>query len=448
MKQDLTQGSITKRMLLFSLPMMIGNLLQQLYNVVDTFIVGKYLGANALAAVGSAYTLMTFLTSVVLGLCMGSGVVFAIRYGERNEDGLKNSIFVSFTMIAAITLVMNVLVMRYLDPILHLLQVPQELYGMMRAYLLVIFLGIGFTFLYNYFATLLRAVGNSVTPLLFLGAAALLNVGLDIYFIAVLKRGVQGAAEATVIAQGVSAVGLLGYTLFSGDLLKLKRRHLRWGRAAVGEVLQCSSLTSLQQSVMNFGILMIQGLVNSFGPAVMAAFAVAVKIDSFAYMPVQDFGNAFSVFTAQNYGANQQGRIKQGMKSALITSFVFCCLISLLVCAFAKPLMMIFIAPEETEILAIGVQYLRIEGTFYVGIGWLFLLYGYYRAVQKPGMSVILTVISLGTRVALAYTLAGIPSIGVRGIWWAIPIGWLLADAVGILYYLKISKHPAILPQT
>lgn len=448
MKQDLTQGSITKRMLLFSLPMMIGNLLQQLYNVADTFIVGRYLGADALAAVGSAYTLMTFLTSVILGLCMGSGVVFAIRWGERNEDGLKNSIFVSFTMISVITLALNALVLRYIDPILRLLQVPAALYDMMRTYLLVIFLGIFFTFLYNYFATLLRSLGNSVTPLLFLGTAAVLNAGLDVYFIAGLGRGVRGAAEATVIAQGISAVGILLYAWFSGDLLRLSRRHLRWGRAAVGEVLQCSSLTSLQQSVMNFGILMIQGLVNSFGPAVMAAFAVAVKIDSFAYMPVHDFGNAFSVFTAQNYGAGRQDRIHRGMKSALITAFVFCCLISLLVCIFARSLMMIFIAPEETEILAIGVQYLRIEGAFYVGIGCLFLLYGYYRAVQRPGMSVVLTVISLGTRVVLAYTLAAVPAIGVRGIWWAIPIGWLLADAVGILYYLKINRHPASLPQT
>lgn len=191
---------------------------------------------------------------------------------------------------------------------------------------------------------------------------------------------------------------------------------------------------------MNFGILMVQGLVNSFGTSVMAAFAAAVKIDSFAYMPVQDFGNAFSTFIAQNYGARQPERIRLAIKSAIRTVFLFCLIVSSLIFIFAKPLLMIFIAPSETAILSIGAEYLRIEGTFYCGIGCLFLLYGYYRAVKKPGMSVILTILSLGTRVALAYLLSSIPAIGVTGIWWSIPIGWFLADLYGLLYY---RRHPA-----
>lgn len=185
---------------------------------------------------------------------------------------------------------------------------------------------------------------------------------------------------------------------------------------------------------------MVQGLVNSFGPSVMAAFAAAVKIDSFAYMPVQDFGNAFSTFTAQNFGAKKQERIRSGMKSAVCCSILFCLFISLCVFLFAKPLMLLFVKPEETEILSIGVQYLRIEGSFYFGIGCLFLLYGFYRAVEHPGMSVALTVISLGTRVLLAYILSDIPVIGVVGIWWSVPIGWLLADTIGFLYLHKSYK--------
>ena len=196
-----------------------------------------------------------------------------------------------------------------------------------------------------------------------------------------------------------------------------------------------SFLTCLQQSVMNLGILMVQGLVNSFGTVVMAAFAAAVKIDSFAYMPVQDFGNAFSTFVAQNYGAGKEDRIKKGIKKAVSLSVGFSLCISAVVFIFARPLMMIFIRPEETAILNAGVEYLRIEGAFYCGIGCLFLLYGYYRAVKKPGMSLVLTIISLGTRVALAYALSAIPQIGVTGIWWSVPIGWGLADLVGFLYY-------------
>ena len=194
-------------------------------------------------------------------------------------------------------------------------------------------------------------------------------------------------------------------------------------------------LTCAQQSVMNFGILMVQGLINSFGITVMAAFAAAVKIDSFAYMPVQDFGNAFSTFIAQNFGARQPERIRYGIRSAILTTTVFCIFISVSVFLFARPLMLLFVQPHETEIISIGVQYLRIEGAFYCGIGCLFLLYGFYRAVRKPLMSVILTLISLGTRVILAYILASIPAIGVTGIWWSIPTGWFLADLIGLFYY-------------
>lgn len=188
---------------------------------------------------------------------------------------------------------------------------------------------------------------------------------------------------------------------------------------------------------MNFGILMVQGLVNSFGTAVMAAFTAAVKIDSFAYMPVQDFGNAFSTFTAQNYGAGKNARILKGIKSAFGITTFFCLLLSLAIFLFAPQLMQIFISPEETEIIRIGTEYLRIEGSFYLGIGYLFLWYGFYRAVCKPEMSIILTILSLGTRVVLAYALAAIPSIGVHGIWWSIPIGWALADIYGWMYYWR-----------
>lgn len=187
---------------------------------------------------------------------------------------------------------------------------------------------------------------------------------------------------------------------------------------------------------MNFGILMVQGRVNSFGTAVMAAFAAAVKIDSFAYMPVQDFGNAFSTFIAQNYGAGKKADFS-GNQKCCNSRFAFCLVINAAVCAFAAPLMGIFVKASEKETISIGVGYLRIEGAFYFGIGLLFLLYGYYRAVKMPGMSVILTILSLGTRVVLAYILSAIPAVGVTGIWVSVPIGWALADMVGVVYYWK-----------
>ena len=432
MYHDLTEGKISRSLLLFALPMMAGNLLQQFYNIADTLIVGRVLGSNALAAVGSAYTLMTFLTSIFLGLSMGSGALFSIYKGKNDQDSLRNAIVHAFALIMAVTVLLNVLVYIGIDPILHFLRVPDEVWDGMKAYLLVIFAGIIATSLYNYFSCLLRALGNSTIPLVFLAVSAVLNIGLDLLFVAVLPWGIRGAALATVIAQYVSGIGITLYVLLKCRDLLPSREDLQFNRQILGEIGNLSSMTCVQQSVMNFGILMVQGLVNSFGSVIMAAFAAAVKIDTFAYLPVQDFGNAYSTFIAQNYGAGKKDRIRKGTRESFLISFLFCIVISAVVCIFAAPLMRIFVSAKETAVIASGVRYLRIEGAFYCGIGCLFLLYGYYRAVKKPGMSVVLTVISLGTRVALAYILSAY--IGETGIWMAIPIGWVLADITGLVY--------------
>ena len=435
MNKDLTKGPVMGSMLLFAVPMILGNLLQQCYNIADTLIVGKFLGKNALAAVGSSFTLMTFLTSILLGLCMGSGALFSIRFGQKDEEGLTESIRASFLLIGAAAVFLNALAFACLDLIRVFLQVPDEVWGAMRAYLLVIFGGIMATFLYNYFASYLRAVGNSVVPLIFLAVSAVLNILMDLWFVLGLKRGVAGAAEATVIAQYVSGIGIALYAVKRCPQVRAVYRGKRVKWSCVKEIAGFSILTCVQQSVMNLGILMVQGLVNSFGPTVMAAFAAAVKIDAFAYMPVQDFGNAFSTFIAQNYGAKKADRIRRGLKGAVLASMGFCVMVSGLVWVFARPLMAMFIEAGEGETILEGVRYLRIEGAFYCGIGCLFLLYGLYRALGRPGMSVVLTVISLGTRVALAYGLSASPFFGVTGIWWSVPIGWFLADVVGIAYY-------------
>lgn len=283
---------------------MAGNLMQQFYNIADTLIVGRVVGKNALAAVGAAYTLMTFLTSIFLGLSMGAGVLFSIYKGKNDKHALRVAVAHAFVLIMAVMVFVNVLVYVCMHPILWFLRVPQEV------------------------------------------------------------------------------------------------------------------MEEMQQSVMNFGILMVQGLVNSFGATTMAAFAAAVKIDTFAYLPVQDFGNAYSTFVAQNYGVKDYGRIQKGTKEAFAISIVFSIIISILVCTFAASLMEIFVKAQETAVIACGVQYLRIEGSFYCGIGCLFLLYGYYRAINKAQMSVVLTVISLGLRVVQAYILS--MPLKAPGIWVAI----------------------------
>lgn len=439
MNRDLTKGRISSSLILFALPMMAGNLMQQFYNIADTLIVGRVLGRDALAAVGSAYTLMTFLTSIFLGLSMGAGTLFSIYQGRKDQKALKTSITHACTLILTVTLIFSVLVYVAIDPILIFLRIPDEVWEGIRQYLLVVFAGIAGVSLYNFFACLLRAVGNSVTPLVFLAISALLNIGLDLLFVAGLRWGIAGAGIATVFAQYVSGIGIWIYTAVKCPDLAPSWKGQHFNGHIFKEILNLSSMTCVQQSVMNFGILMVQGLVNSFGAVVMAAFAAAVKIDTFAYLPVQDFGNAYSTFVAQNYGAGEKERIQKGTRQAFLLSILFCLVISAVVFVFAEPLMRIFVSRSETEVITAGIRYLRIEGACYCGIGCLFLFYGYYRAIKHAEMSVVLTVISLGMRVLLAYVLSA--RIGEIGIWMAIPIGWVLADLAGLAGMKVIGKE-------
>ena len=440
MNRDLTKGSVLKSMLLFSIPMILGDLLQQCYNIVDTLIVGQFLGKNALASVGSSFTLMTFITSIILGLCMGSGALFSIRYGQKDEKGLREDVCASFFFIALITFILTVISYIFLNQLSVFLHVPHEVWGDMKGYLIVIFIGIPAIFLYNYFASYLRAIGNSMIPLIFLAISAILNIGLDLFFVIVLKLGVEGAAIATVISQYLSGIGISIYSLIKNiqvrAIMKLQYFHLK----RVHKVISFSVLTCIQQSVMNFGILMIQGLVNSFGKVIMAAFAAAVKIDTLAYMPAQEFANSYSLFVSQNFGAKERDRIKEGTKKAMITSVAFCFIISIIIVFAADNLMMLFVKSTEIETIKEGAKYLRIEGSMYIEIGILFLWYGYFRGINKPLISLILTIVSLGLRVLLSYSFAKTTPLGVIAIWCSIPIGWIIADITGLVLYKKYSK--------
>lgn len=430
--KDLLHGNETKTMLNFAIPMIIGNIFQQLYNVADTIIVGKFIGSNALAAVGSSFSVMVLLTSIIVGFCMGSGAVFSLFFGANELEKLKNSFFTSFTFIGIITIVINLCSILFIDDILNFINIPTKVLNDSKTYLQIIFYGISFTFIYNYFSAIMRSMGNSIIPLVFLILSAVINIVLDIIFVVPLNMGIASAAYATIIAQGFSAIGIAIFSMFFVPQIRLKRKHLYLNKNIVSMISNYSILSSIQYSIMNFGILMIQGLVNSFGVSAMAAFTAVVKIESFAYMPVQDFGNAFSTFIAQNMGAKKQERIRSGIRSAVKIITIYCVIISVFILLFAKPLMYIFIKKEETEILKIGIQYLFIVAGFYCLIGYLFMFYGLFRGLGKPGVSIILTIVSLGTRVLLAYLLSSISSIGIEGIWWSIPIGWALADIIGV----------------
>lgn len=445
MNRDLTEGSITKSMIIFALPLIFGNMLQQLYNVVDTYIVGQFLGASALAGVGASYSIVTFITSLILGLCMGAGILFSMLFGAKKYFEMKNSFFISFVFIGILSLIIMFISMIFIDPLLHFMNIPDNIYILTHNYLIIIFAGIFFTFLYNYFASLLRALGDSRTPLLFLGVSTVCNIVLDVIFVLYILQDVRSVAYATVISQGISAISMIIYSFYKKKEYIPHKENIFFDKSIFNKFISYSLLTCIQQSVMNFGIMLVQGIVNSFGVNVIAGFSTAVKIDTFAYMPVQDFGNAFSTFIAQNSGAKKEDRVKKGLKVACSISITFCIFISFVIFMFASDFMKIFLKASEIEAINVGIQYLRIEGACYIGIGILFLWYGFYRGIGKPFISVVLTVISLGVRVVLSYTLSKIPSIGVLGIWWSIPIGWFLADITGLLYYrFKLVENKSL----
>lgn len=439
--KDLTKGGIIGPMLSFALPLILGNMLQTLYNAADSVIVGRFVGPDALAAVGSAYSLMTFLTSLMIGLSMGAGISFSYFYGSGDRKSLRSALGISFMMIGIITGAITALSFALLGWILRILSVPEGIVPLMSDYLLVIFTGLPALFLFNFYASAQRAVGNSRIALLFMAVSALMNIALDLYFVISLRWGVWGAAVATVISQYTAGVGIMLYTLLSSKLLSFSFRDMKPERKLMKEISSLSVLTSMQQSIMNLGILMVQGLVNSFGTGVMAAFAAGVKIDSIAYMPLQEFGNAFSTFVSQNMGASRHDRVRKGVVFAFLTALLFGLAVSAVVFLIPDQLMAVFIDPSETDIIDIGRGYLRIEGSFYVLIGFLFLFYGIFRALKHPAISLLLTIISLGLRVLLAYMMAG--PIGETGIWMSIPIGWAIADAAGFIIYRKVSGKTA-----
>ena len=439
--RDLTQGGIAGPILIFALPLILGNMLQTLYNAADSIIVGRFVGPEALAAVGSAYSLMTFLTSLMIGLSMGAGIVFSYLFGEGNTERLRKALGISFLSIGLLSLLITAAAIAFQDPIISILQVPDDVKKDMADYLSIIFIGLPALFIYNFYASAERSVGNSRSPLLFMALSALLNVALDLVFVISFGWGVWGAAAATVISQYAAALGIALLAIIRHPTLRFSIRDMRIEKPLLSELLSLSVLTSMQQSIMNLGILMVQGLVNSFGTGVMAAFAAGVKIDSIAYMPLQEFGNAFSTFVSQNMGASRHDRVRKGVVFAFLTALLFGLAVSAVVFLIPDQLMAVFIDPSETDIIDIGRGYLRIEGSFYVLIGFLFLFYGIFRALKHPAISLLLTIISLGLRVLLAYMMAG--PIGETGIWMSIPIGWAIADAAGFIIYRKVSGKTA-----
>jgi putative MATE family efflux protein len=441
MELDMTKGKPSRIILKFFIPLFIGDLFQQLYSIIDAIIIGKFVGTAAFAAVGSSSAVTVFITSILLGLAMGASAIFSQLYGSKQYDELKKVISTALIFLFCVSAVITVVTLLFLPQIISLYQMPTETAVYASDYLKYVFGGFVFVGTYNAFAFLLRAFGDSKTPLYFLVASCISNLLLDLLFVVAFHRGTAGAAIATLLTQGFAAVGCGIYTVKRMGFLHFKRKEFVFSTASFQKIAVYSVLTALQQSISSFGMMLIQGLVNTFGTTVMAAFAACSKIDSVANAPLQDLGNAFSTYTAQNKGAGETKRIRDGFRVTSRIIIVLSAVISIVAFVFAPNLITLFVNKDATEVLAVGVGYLRIVSVFYVLLGFIVMFYGFFRGLGEIKISILMTIVSQGLRLLLAYSFA--PIKGFSGVCWAIVIGWFLSDLLGFYMYNKVmTKKP------
>lgn len=437
MEKDMTKGNPMKTILVFFIPMFIGNLFQQIYNVVDSIVVGRFVGNKAFAAVGSCFLIMSFTTSILIGLSIGAGTYFSQLFGGKEYKRLKKSISTAFIFIMLTSLILSITTVYFIDDILILFKMPKEIINYAKDYLIYIFIGLFFTGLYNISAYLLRSIGDSKSPLYFLIISSIINIVLDLLFVIKFKLGVSGVGIATLIAQIVAGISSFIYTVKHLKFLEFNKEDIVFDKFEFKNILNYSVLTALQQSISSFGMMMVQGLVNTFGTSVIAAFAACSKVDEFANRPLQDLSNAFSTYVAQNKGAKKYDRIQEGFKDIVKVLSIISLIITGLVFIFAPNLISVFVKKESIEIIAIGTKYLRLVSVFYILLGFIVMFYGFFRGIGEIKLSIFMTVISQGLRISISYILAkfglGFNSVGI-----AVIVGWGISDIIGMVFYRKI----------
>ncbi len=434
--KDLTKGNETKQLIDFAIPMLLGNIFQQFYNMVDSFVVGRFLGTTALAAVGTSFPIIFFMIALILGVTMGSSVLISQFFGAKDESNLKKVISTSYIFLFVAGLGLTFIGVFSTDFILRLLAVPDEIMPEASAYLRITFLGMLATFGYNAVAAMLRGLGDSKTPLYVLIASTLINVVLDLVFVVVFKWGVAGAAWATIISQAISFIGALVILDKRNQYARLDFANLKWDRAIFAQILRIGLPTGIQQTLVSVGMMVLSRIVNEFGPNAMAAYTAASRIDSFAMMPAMNLGQAVTTFAGQNIGAGKTERVRRGHLSAIAVNTAISLAMTLCVVLFGRPLMGIF--STDPAVVAIGAEYLLIVGIFYVVFGIMFINNGVMRGAGDVFIPMISSLLALWiVRVPCALLFTRVFHMGTDGIWWSIPAGWAVGFVFSSWYYLS-----------
>ena len=423
MTKDLTTGKIMPILVKFTIPLVLGNLFQLTYNAVDSIIVGHFVGKGALAAVGICNPITTLMILFLNGLCMGASILMGMQYGAKEYDTLHRQISTTFLSGVVFSLTLTTLCVLFAGPILTVLQVDTSIFAMTRGYLRIIFLGMVFTFLYNFFASTLRALGDSSSPLYFLIISAVLNIFGDLFFVVVLKAGSNGCAISTVLSEALCSLFCVIYIQKKVPLLRLGKKWLVFDSGLLKRTITYGWASAMQQATVQLGKIGIQAIVNTMGVSVAAAFAVVNRIDDFAYTPEQNIAHAMTALMAQNKGAGKRDRMREGFCCGLVLEVIYGIFIFLVCYLLARPLMLLFVKDEE--VIGHGVTYQHLISLMYVLPALTNGLQGFFRGIGDMKVTLISSFVNMGVRVLAAIPLVFMLKLGIEALPYSYLAGWV-----------------------
>jgi len=430
--KDLTVGKEYKLILMFALPMLLGNVFQQLYNIVDSIIVGNYLGKEALAAVGASFPIIFLLMSLIIGIAIGSTILISQYYGAKQYDNIRKAVDTINIVLFVAAICFGAIGSIFSEEIFVLIKLPADVLPDASKYLRIYFMGLPAFFGFQGISAILRGVGDSKNPLYFLIVATLANIVLDLLFIVVLETGIEGVAYATIIAQGGAFITAVIWVKKYNKLLSYRIINIKFDKEIFLKSLKIGLPSGFQMLIVSLGMMAIYAIVNKFGTTVIAAYSAALRIDSLATLPAMMFSNALSTFVGQNIGAKKFDRVKKGFLSTLIMSSILSIIITFLIVIFGEAMMNMFI--DDSEVVRIGQEYLVIVSSFYVLFAVMFTSNAVMRGAGDTIIPMFITLIALWlVRIPAAYFF-GIEW-GEIGVWWSMPIAWAVGMTLSLIYY-------------
>lgn len=437
MTNDMTRGRILPQLISFTIPLVLGNLFQLTYNAADSIIVGRYLGGQALAAVGTAGPIMNLAILFISGMCMGAGILMSTQYGAKQQDVLERQISTTLLSGLVFSFFVTLSMMVLAKPVLTLIRVPEEILDSACGYLRIIFTGFLFTFAYNFFSSTLRALGDSKASLYFLVISSVFNIAGDLLFVAVFRWGVNGSALATVLSQMICCLCCMIYIQKKVPLLRLGKRWLIFDKCLLSRTFSFGITSALQLMCVQLGKVCVQSMVNMQGIAFMAAFTAVNRIDDFALTPQQNIAHAATTFMAQNKGAGQEKRMKQGFFCGVLVELCYTAAVGSCVFLFAEPIMKLFLPEESAEVIVLGVTYLHLISFLYLLSGSGNIVQGFFRGIGDLKVTLISSLLNISVRVIAVFFMLQVSNGGFGCLAWACCFGWISMNLLEIPLLIK-----------